>query len=409
MEYPARAEDGGQGAYKGGAAVAERLFPILYLELDAVGLAILLIVLFSQRRTGHGSADQRYFNALVLGDVAMLALDAAMWLLDGRAFPLARALLSACSAAYYLVTPLVACFWLRYCDYRIYRDDGRLRRRRLAYGVPFLLNAALCVSSVWTGAVFYLDAANVYHRGPWFWAHGVVTLTYVLWALAVIWRKSAAGRLTRRERTYLTLFMAPPAVGVVVQWMFYGVTMLWIMVAVSILFIYINVQNQQIFSDPLTGLNNRRRFSQYLEMRAQAIQSEGRRLYALMLDLDRLKHINDTYGHAAGDRALMRMADALKRVCAERNDFLARIGGDEFVLLCLRESEDEVRQTVDRLRDCLEALNALNDEPFAVAFSAGWAEFGKAGCVNAEAVLTAADRHMYAIKSSHERSRGQRR
>ena len=54
MEYPARAEDGGQGAYKGGAAVAERLFPILYLELDAVGLAILLIVLFSQRRTGHG-------------------------------------------------------------------------------------------------------------------------------------------------------------------------------------------------------------------------------------------------------------------------------------------------------------------------------------------------------------------
>ena len=185
--------------------------------------------------------------------------------------------------------------------------------------------------------------------------------------------------------------------------------MRWIMVAVSILFIYINVQNQQIFSDPLTGLNNRRRFSQYLEMRAQAIQSEGRRLYALMLDLDRLKHINDTYGHAAGDRALMRMADALKRVCAERNDFLARIGGDEFVLLCLRESEDEVRQTVDRLRDCLEALNALNDEPFAVAFSAGWAEFGKAGCVNAEAVLTAADRHMYAIKSSHERSRSQRR
>ena len=87
-----------------------------------------------------------------------------------------------------------------------------------------------------------------------------------------------------------------------------------------------------------------------------------------MIDLDRFKHINDTYGHAAGDRALMRMADALKRACAERNDFLARIGGDEFVLLCQRESEDEVRQTVDRLRGHLEALNALSDEPFDVAF-----------------------------------------
>ena len=326
-----------------------------------------------------------------------------------RTFPLARALLSVVTAAYYLVTPLVAYFWLRYCDHHIYRDEKRLRRRRAAYLIPFLLNAALCVSSIWTGAVFYLDAANVYHRGAWFAAHGVVALSYLLCAVWMIWQRASARRITPAERVYLTLFMVPPAIGVAVQWSFYGVTILWIMVAVSILFIYINVQNQQIFSDPLTGLNNRRRFSQYLDVRAQTALPEGQRLYALMLDLDRLKHINDTYGHAAGDRALMRMADALKRVCAERNDFLARIGGDEFVLLCLRESEDEVRQTVDRLRDCLEALNALNDEPFAVAFSAGWAEFGKAGCVNAEAVLTAADRHMYAIKSSHERSRGQRR
>ena len=55
--------------------MAERLFPILYLELNAVGLTILLIVLFSRQRTGHGSADQRFFSALALSDAAMLALD----------------------------------------------------------------------------------------------------------------------------------------------------------------------------------------------------------------------------------------------------------------------------------------------------------------------------------------------
>ena len=99
--------------------MAERLFPILYLELDAVGLAILLIVLFGQQRTGRGSPDQRYFSALVLSGIAMLALDVFMWLLDGRTFPLARALLSVVTAAYYLATPLVAYFWLRYCDHHI--------------------------------------------------------------------------------------------------------------------------------------------------------------------------------------------------------------------------------------------------------------------------------------------------
>lgn len=389
--------------------MAERLFPILYLEVNAVGLAILLIVLFGQQCLGRGSPDQRYFSALTLSCALMLVLDTAMWLLDGRAFPTARALLIACTAAYYICTPLVACLWLRYCDFYIYRDVARLRRRRAAYLAPFALNAALCVASLWTGGVFYLDAANIYHRGAWFAAHGVVTLSYLLYVLWLVWQRPSARHVTPREQAYLTLFMLPPVVGVAVQWTFYGVTILWVMVAVSILFIYINVQNQQIFSDPLTGLNNRRRFSQYLDTRAQAALPEGQRLYALMIDLDRLKHINDTHGHAAGDRALMRMADALKRACAERNDFLARIGGDEFVLLCQRESEGEVQKTIALLRRHLEELNRLSSEPFDVAFSAGWAEFGKEGCVSAEAVVTAADRHMYAIKSTHAERQGRGR
>ena len=321
--------------------MAERLFPILYLELDAVGLAILLIVLFGRQRTGRGSPDQRYFSALVLSGIAMLALDVFMWLLDGRSFPLARALLSAATAAYYLVTPLVAYFWLRYCDHHIYRDEKRLRRRRAAYLIPFLLNAALCVSSIWTGAVFYLDAANVYHRGAWFAAHGVVALSYLLCAVWMIWQRASARRITPAERVYLTLFMVPPAIGVAVQWSFYGVTILWIMVAVSILFIYINVQNQQIFSDPLTGLNNRRRFVQYLNARAQSPQGEGQRLYALMLDLDRLKHINDTYGHLKGDEVLKQFALTLKSVF-RKSDIVYRMGGDEFIGFAGNSSQPEL-------------------------------------------------------------------
>ena len=93
-----------------------------------------------------------------------------MWLLDGRAFPLARPLLSALQAPpITCVTPLVAYFWLRYCDFHIYQrlwPPAPPPSRSTC--VPFALNAALCVSSVWTGAVFYLDAGNVYHRGPWF-------------------------------------------------------------------------------------------------------------------------------------------------------------------------------------------------------------------------------------------------
>lgn len=384
---------------------AERLVPILYLEINAIGLLILLIVAFSQRRMGLSSARQRSFHSLLWSCGLMLALDTALWLLNGRTFPGARPLLCAVSTAYYAFAPLVAYFWLRYCDLHIYADPQRLRRRRGAYLAPFALNAALCLPSAWTGWVFYVDAANVHHRGRLFAAHALISLACLLYALCLVWRREAGARLTRAERVDMTLFMLPPIAGIVVQWLFYGVTVLWVMAAVAILFVYLNVQNEQIFSDPLTGLNNRRRFVQYLSLRAQTALPEGQRLFALMVDLDRFKHINDTYGHTVGDRALMRMAEALKRACAEHNDFLARIGGDEFVLLCQRESEEEVRETVALLRGHLEALNRLSDDPFNLAFSAGWAEFGHAH-TTAEAVLAAADRHMYSVKSAHESARG---
>lgn len=386
-------------------SMAQRLYPVLYLEVNAIGLLILIIVAIGQGRSGLSSVRERLFYKLVSACALMLVLDSLMLLLDGCTFSGARLLFYAVCTAYYVFTPLSAYFWLRYCDFHIYADAERLRRRRGAYLAPFILNAALCISSVWTGWIFSVDTANVYHRGRLFALHAVVSLTYLLFALSLIWRRPASRQLTRTERIDLTLFMLPPVIGIVVQWLLYGVTILWVMVAIAILFVYINVQNEQIFSDPLTGLNNRRRFSQYLGLRAQSVPGEGQRLFALMVDLDRFKHINDTYGHAAGDRALMRMAEALKCACAEHNDFLARIGGDEFVLLCQRESEDEMRETVARLRSHLEALNRLSNDPFDVAFSAGWAEFGYAH-TTAEAVLAAADRHMYNVKSAHESARG---
>lgn len=390
----------------GVSAVAERLFPVVYLEVNAVALLILLIVFFGQQRTGIGSPDQRLFRRLVVACGLMLVLDTGMWLLDARTFPGARVALYLVTAAYYIFTPLTAYAWVRYCDYRVHTDMQRLRRRRALYWAPFALNAAVCASSVWTGGVFYVDESNVYHRGPLFVVHGVLTLLYFLYALVLLWRPHAQKNMSRSERIYMTLFMLPPAVGVAIQWAVYGISVLWVMAAVSVLFIYINVQNQQIFSDPLTGLNNRRRLEQFTEIRLRQPLS-GERLFALMIDLDHFKAINDAYGHAAGDRALIDMADALKKVCAQHNDFLARIGGDEFLLLCQRKDEAGVKQTVNELRSYVDELNQTSAEPYKLAFSAGWAEFDGDGTINADAVIAQADRRMYRFKG--ERGRKQQR
>lgn len=90
--------------------------------------------------------------------------------------------------------------------------------------------------------------------------------------------------------------------------------------------------------DALTGLPNRRYLDERLELRAR--RSDGARRTALLhIDLDRFKQINDTLGHAAGDAMLVHAANVL-RSNVRANDFLARVGGDEFVVMCLLDSDD---------------------------------------------------------------------
>ena len=85
--------------------------------------------------------------------------------------------------------------------------------------------------------------------------------------------------------------------------------------------------------DALTGLPNRRSLDERLAVAAESCRREGRPLGALHVDLDRFKQINDTLGHAAGDAVLRHVSAVLLRSVTAA-DFVARVGGDEFVVLC---------------------------------------------------------------------------
>lgn len=91
--------------------------------------------------------------------------------------------------------------------------------------------------------------------------------------------------------------------------------------------------------DSLTGLPNRRFLDQKLELRAALRDDDDRRTALLHIDLDRFKQINDTLGHAAGDAMLVH-ASKILRANVRSTDFIARVGGDEFVVLCWMQNDD---------------------------------------------------------------------
>ena len=146
-------------------------------------------------------------------------------------------------------------------------------------------------------------------------------------------------------------------------------------------------------SDPLTGLANYRRLLDVLENETERTDRSGRPFAVLLLDLDGLKAINDSYGHLVGSRAICRVADILRIHC-RAIDTAARYGGDEFALVLPESQDDEARRVVDRIRLVL----ANDDEPPRLSASMGIAVYRGDG-ERIEKLLSEADQQLYAEKA----------
>lgn len=148
--------------------------------------------------------------------------------------------------------------------------------------------------------------------------------------------------------------------------------------------------------DPLTGLFNRRHLSTALE-RELARAQRGNPLSILMLDLDNFKRINDTRGHAEGDRMLLELADVL-RTSTRTVDVPGRWGGDEFVILLPDTTSDEASMVAARLAEQIRLVGEAFDPEHPVTASVGLAQAEPEDTPHT--LLARADTRAYAAKRS---------
>lgn len=123
--------------------------------------------------------------------------------------------------------------------------------------------------------------------------------------------------------------------------------------------------------DPLTGLPNRTYFSQNLKIEMDNAKRTKQILSVFVLDIDYFKEINDTYGHDFGDEVLKEFSKRVKSAL-RKNDILARIGGDEFVILLPNlTKEKNVSEIADRIQECLQAEWVIVKEKIQITSSIG--------------------------------------
>ena len=159
---------------------------------------------------------------------------------------------------------------------------------------------------------------------------------------------------------------------------------------------------QQIATDCLTGLANRRRFDEALVTEWMRAARSGAPLSLLMVDIDHFKNYNDRYGHPAGDQCLRRVAAALGQCVRRAGELVARYGGEEFVMLLPNANINHASETAQNIlaQMAQEALpHAASPTGHHVTLSVGVASIAPDAAMEASTLVNAADAAMYRAKS----------
>ncbi len=168
---------------------------------------------------------------------------------------------------------------------------------------------------------------------------------------------------------------------------------------------YMNVRLLQMAeTDALTGIYNRTGYEINCEKRFRELTEQGEKMLILFVDMDRLKYINDTFGHGMGDLAIKGIAEVLSKYRAA-DGLVARIGGDEYVLVERYTGEDELQQLIAGVSLDISSYSQRHELPFRVSASIGTVITDPESGMSFEEYVKVADRKMYEDKLKKESQR----
>lgn len=362
--------------------------------LDLYSIAILLVIGYhATKRHQRESTQHRLYMLMLWVTIALLFIE-ALGRFDGRPDTIYPLVNRTGNFLLFLLSPVLPSLWLMYSHLQVFGDSPW--PRRLLHPL-IAVNAANAVFTLLTphhGWYYYIDAGNIYHRGPLFLISFGFTAIQLLAAFAMIIANRK--RIEQRHFFSLMFFAVPPCVGIAAQVLLYGTSFIMSGVTVSLLIVFLNVQNKSIHTDYLTGVSNRKRLESYLDERI-ATSTADRTFSAILIDLDNFKAINDTFGHDMGDKALQISAELLKS-CVRSDDLIARHGGDEFCVVLRTGERGDLDAIINRINTCVAKYNATSDQPYKLGFTMGYDVYDFRSHMKAEEFQKRIDTLMYENK-----------
>ena len=311
-------------------------FAVYYIEANVICILIFGILLFHNHFNIDRQEKQIKFDHVLIAFMLYFLTDCFWAAIVEEIIPKTRFTVVINVFMIYVLMGATVYYWL---EYVLSYEQVPHRNRpinRFAVLFPFLVSTLLLIIQYLAAPQTLINEAQ--DTLPGFTVYIVVVPDiYIAAVLFYTIRKAKAeeNRSAKRKHLFIGFFPLMVSVGGLVETVFFPQIPIYCFTCLILMLVfYIQSIMGQVSLDPLTGLNNRGQLMHYASQKSNLFQ-EGRHTFVVMMDVDNFKGINDTYGHAEGDKALVAVANLLKKVVNSRNipSFLARYGGDEFILI----------------------------------------------------------------------------
>lgn len=350
-----------------------------YFEATVVCVLFFAIMLLNDYRNGNRQEKQVYLDRVIMAHMLYFLNDLAWAAVLSGFLPRTRTLV--------VLVNFINAFFLAGITYNWFlyaaaAEQLPIRKKKHFFKVVGLpIYVVIAVAVIWYLAAPTFWVSETAELNPLYYPL-ILLPAPMIYLLVTFFISLARARKTHtyaEHRLYMQIGIFPLVIT------FFGIIQLALLdmplfcfgCTVNMLVFYLNNTADQISVDPLTRLNNRNQLLHYLSQDT-AHRKKGLREYVVMIDANDFKKINDSYGHAEGDHALTLIAEALKKaiVIMKEAPFLARYGGDEFIIIACTEDEAELSVLREEIRRCLREVCQEAATPYRLSVAVGYDELG---------------------------------
>jgi diguanylate cyclase (GGDEF)-like protein len=340
---------------------------ILYPPI-ATGLVLVMILIDYLRKMNTDHFQRKLYLATLVAILTAILVNFTAVILGGRPGIRIRITLYVLNNIYFIFQNLAYYLAAVFIDYLANKNNARVKK--FLYLVIGLMgvNIVIMALNIPKGFYFYISEDNYFQNGNLFLVR--FYLSYIAIVMLIVDLLVSAKHLKIVHISLIVFLAILTGAGAVLDMIFTGGHLIWAFFTGGLLYGYFYIIRSDTTQDNITGIGNRSGFTEFI---GQIARMNTKQSYSMALfDINGLKKINETCGQEAGDQALAEMAEILKQ-CSRQSDFLARIGGDEFLIAI--KAKFDIEKLLFRVLRTLETFNQKPNRSYTLSISYGYATF----------------------------------